>query len=160
MHTRKIFAKGATLPGKREYSQMVRAVSRKTNVAATTAKAFLIGGSICLIGEILRQMLLRVLGDETAAGTWVSVILVFCSALLTGLGLYEKIAKHGGAGTLVPITGFANAVSSAAVEAQTEGLILGVGAKIFTIAGPVLLYGTAAAAVYGVILWLAGQTGC
>jgi stage V sporulation protein AC len=134
----------------------VRAVSRKTNVAATTAKAFLIGGSICLIGEILRQMLLRVLGDETAAGTWVSVILVFCSALLTGLGLYEKIAKHGGAGTLVPITGFANAVSSAAVEAQTEGLILGVGAKIFTIAGPVLLYGTAAAAVYGVILWLAG----
>lgn len=156
MHTRKIYAKGASLPEKQEYSRMVRAVSRKTNVLATTAKAFLIGGSICLIGEILRQMLLRVLGDETAAGTWVSVILVFCSALLTGLGLYEKIAKHGGAGTLVPITGFANAVSSAAVEAQTEGLILGVGAKIFTIAGPVLLYGTAAAAVYGVILWLAG----
>ena len=156
MHTRKIYARGASLPEKQEYSRMVRAVSRKTNVAATTAKAFLIGGSICLIGEILRQMLIRVLGDETAAGTWVSVILVFCSALLTGLGLYEKIAKHGGAGTLVPITGFANAVSSAAVEAQTEGLILGVGAKIFTIAGPVLLYGTAAAAVYGVILWLAG----
>ena len=156
MHTRKIFARGASLPEKQEYSRMVRAVSRKTNVLATTAKAFLIGGSICLIGEILRQMLIRVLGDETAAGTWVSVILVFCSALLTGLGLYEKIAKHGGAGTLVPITGFANAVSSAAVEAQTEGLILGVGAKIFTIAGPVLLYGTAAAAVYGVILWLAG----
>ena len=155
MHTRKIFARGASLPEKQEYSRMVRAVSRKTNVLATTAKAFLIGGSICLIGEILRQMLIRVLGDETAAGTWVSVILVFCSALLTGLGLYEKIAKHGGAGTLVPITGFANAVSSAAVEAQTEGLILGVGAKIFTIAGPVLLYGTAAAAVYGVILWLA-----
>lgn len=156
MHTRKIYARGASLPEKQEYSRMVRAVSRKTNVLATTAKAFLIGGSICLIGEILRQMLIRVLGDETAAGTWVSVILVFCSALLTGLGLYEKIAKHGGAGTLVPITGFANAVSSAAVEAQTEGLILGVGAKIFTIAGPVLLYGTAAAAVYGVILWLAG----
>ena len=156
MHTRKIYARGASLPEKQEYSRMVRAVSRKTNVLATTAKAFLIGGSICLIGEFLRQMLIRVLGDETAAGTWVSVILVFCSALLTGLGLYEKIAKHGGAGTLVPITGFANAVSSAAVEAQTEGLILGVGAKIFTIAGPVLLYGTAAAAFYGVILWLAG----
>ena len=92
--------------------------------------------------------------DADTAGAWTSVILVFCAAMLTGTGLYQKLAKHGGAGTLVPVTGFANAVAAAAVEAKTEGFILGVGTKIFTIAGPVILYGTAASAVYGVIYWL------
>lgn len=137
------------MPDPKQYSKMVRGAAKKTNVAVTCAKAFAVGGSICMLGEVLRQVLLRFIPDETIAGAWVSVILVFCSALLTGLGLYEKLAKHGGAGTLVPITGFANAVASAAVESQTEGLVLGVGAKIFTIAGPVLLYGSAAASVYG-----------
>lgn len=154
IQSRRLHARGAHLPDTKEYGKMVRSLSRKTNVAVTAAKAFVIGGGICLTGELLRQFLLRMLGDADTAGTWTSVILVFCSALLTGLGLYEKLAKHGGAGTLVPITGFANAVASAAVEAQTEGMILGVGTKIFTIAGPVLLYGTAAAAVYGVLLLL------
>ena len=91
--------------------------------------------------------------DEKTAAAWTSITLVFLSALFTGLGLYEKIAKHAGAGTLVPITGFANAVSSPALEFKAEGFILGVGAKVFAIAGPVILYGTAASAVYGIIYY-------
>ena len=91
--------------------------------------------------------------DEKTAAAWTSITLVFISALLTGLGLYEKIAKHGGAGTLVPITGFANAVASPALEFKAEGFVLGVGAKVFAIAGPVILYGTAASVVYGLIYY-------
>ncbi|MBR3045438.1 MAG: SpoVA/SpoVAEb family sporulation membrane protein [Oscillospiraceae bacterium] len=132
---------------------MVAHASRRTNIAATVLKAFLIGGSICLLGEVLRQMLLNSGLEQDTAGTWTSVALVLLSALLTGFGLYQKLAKHGGAGTLVPITGFANAVASAAVEAKTEGFILGVGTKIFTIAGPVILYGTAASVIYGIIYY-------
>lgn len=149
-----IHSQGAKDPSPEAYREMVARASRKTDVTATVTKAFFIGGSICLAGEIIRQMLLRTGMETDTAAAWTSVILVFCSALLTGLGLYQKLAKHGGAGTLVPITGFANAVSSAAVEAQTEGFILGVGTKIFTIAGPVLLYGTTASVIYGVIYYL------
>lgn len=150
-----LHSQGAKEPPREVYSEMVARASRRTNVAATCIKAFVIGGGICLTGEILRQFLLRSGLPQDTAGTWVSVILVFCSALLTGLGVYEKIAKHGGAGTLVPITGFANAVSSAAVEARTEGYITGVGTKIFTIAGPVILYGTAASVIYGILYLIA-----
>jgi len=156
METNRIYSQGTSEPTKRVYAQMVHRASRKTASAVTVVKAFVIGGGICLFGELLRQMLLSTGLAEDAAGTWVSVILVFLSALLTGLGIYEKLAKHGGAGTLVPVTGFANAVSAAAVESKTEGFILGVGTKIFTIAGPVILYGTAAAAVYGLILYFFG----
>ena len=116
-------------------------------------KAFLIGGLICSIGQGLLDIFTYFGFDEKSAAAWTSVTLVFLSALLTGLGLYEKIAKHGGAGTLVPITGFANAVSSPALEFKAEGFILGVGAKVFAIAGPVILYGTAASAIYGVIYY-------
>ena len=91
--------------------------------------------------------------ETQAAGAWAPIKLVFLSALFTGLGLYEKLAKHAGAGTLVPITGFANAVVSSAIESKSEGLILGVGAKIFTIAGPVILYGTTASVIYGIIYY-------
>ena len=150
-----LHSQGAKEPPREVYSEMVARASRRTNAAATCIKAFVIGGGICLTGEILRQFLLRSDLPQDTAGTWVSVILVFCSALLTGLGVYEKIAKHGGAGTLVPITGFANAVSSAAVEARTEGYITGVGTKIFTIAGPVILYGTAASVIYGILYLIA-----
>ena len=152
-----IHSQGAKEPPQAVYSEMVARASRRTNVTATCVKAFVIGGGICLIGECIRQMLLQSGLEKDAAGTWTSIILVFCSALLTGLGLYEKLAKHGGAGTLVPITGFANAVSSAAVEAKTEGFILGVGAKIFTIAGPVILYGAAASVIYGIIYLVANR---
>ena len=152
--TNTVSSRGAKEPSAEEYARMVRKYANRSRSAVNVTKAFVIGGSICLIGELLRQFLLTRGLPEKDAGAWVSVILVFCSALLTGLGLYEKIAKHGGAGTLVPVTGFANAVSAAAVEARTEGFITGVGTKIFTIAGPVILYGTAAASVYGVFLWL------
>ena len=152
--TEKLHSQGLRDPGPDTYREMVAELSRHTNRAATVLKAFFIGGGICLAGEVIRQYLLRRGMDSETAGTWTSVILVFCAAVLTGTGLYQKLAKHGGAGTLVPVTGFANAVASAAVEARTEGMILGVGTKIFTIAGPVILYGTAASAVYGVIYWL------
>ncbi|MBE6847658.1 MAG: stage V sporulation protein AC [Oscillospiraceae bacterium] len=142
-------------PSPKEYSKLVQAASRKTKWYCNLPKAFIIGGTICLIGEGITQFLMAYHIPKEEAGTWTSVVLVFLSALLTGLGLYEKIAKHGGAGTLVPITGFANAVSSAAVEAKTEGFILGVGTKIFTIAGPVILYGTTASVIYGLLYWLA-----
>ena len=152
--TRMIHSQGARDPSQEAYAEMVAHASQRTNIAATVLKASLIGGSICLLGEIIRQMLLKGGLEPDAAGTWTSVTLVLLSALLTGFGLYQKLAKHGGAGTLVPITGFANAVASAAVEAKTEGFILGVGTKIFTIAGPVILYGTAASVLYGVIYYL------
>lgn len=115
--------------------------------------AFLIGGGICTLGEIFLNIFTKLGFEKESAGAWASIILVFLSALFTGLGLYEKLAKHAGAGTLVPITGFSNAVVSSAVESKTEGFILGVGAKIFTIAGPVILYGTAASVIYGVIYY-------
>lgn len=149
-----IYSRGIEEPEREIYAEMVARASRKTNIGVTTAKAFVIGGGICLFGEIVRQVFLQGGMDTEEAGTWCSVVLVLISAVLTAFGIYDKLAKHGGAGTLVPITGFANAVTSAAVEARTEGLVLGVGTKIFTIAGPVLLYGTAASAVYGLIYWL------
>ena len=155
--TKIIRSQGARDPSQEVYQEMVAQASRRTNTAATVLKAFFIGGSICLLGEVIRQMLLRTGVSLDDAAAWTSVLLVFLSALLTGFGLYQKLAKHGGAGTLVPITGFANAVASAALEAKTEGFILGVGTKIFTIAGPVILYGTAASVIYGVIYYFFGR---
>ena len=151
-----IHSQGARDPSQETYAEMVAQFSRRTNVTVTVMKAFFIGGGICLLGEWIRQMMLNagIVKDDAAA--WTSVILVLISALLTGTGLYQRLAKHGGAGTLVPITGFANAVASAAVESKTEGFILGVGTKIFTIAGPVILYGTAASVIYGMIYYLLG----
>ena len=112
------------------------------------------GGTICALGEILLTLFEAYGLERTEAGTWTSIILVGLSSLCTGFGWYQKLAKHAGAGTLVPITGFSNAISSSAIEAKSEGLILGVGAKIFTIAGPVILYGCTAAAAYGLIYYL------
>lgn len=152
--TRIIQSQGAKEPPQEAYFEMVARASRRTDIALTTLKAFLVGGSICLLGEVIRQILLRGGMDDESAGTWTSVLLVFSSAMLTGLGWYQKLARHGGAGTLVPVTGFANAVASAAVESKTEGFILGVGTKIFTIAGPVILYGTATSVLYGFIYYL------
>ena len=116
--------------------------------------AFIFGGLICCIGEALFKLYNSVLLlTENDSGAFVSITLVFLAALLTGLGIFDNIAKLAGAGTLVPITGFANSVSSPAIDTKAEGFVLGVGAKIFTIAGPVLLYGTLAGALYGVIYW-------
>ena len=117
--------------------------------------AFLVGGLICSIGQALTDIYTKLCGMEKQdAGTLTAATLVLAAAILTGFGVFDRIAKFAGAGTLVPITGFANAVVSPAIDAKSEGLILGVGAKIFTVAGPVLLYGTLAGAVYGVIYWI------
>ncbi|MCQ2408153.1 MAG: SpoVA/SpoVAEb family sporulation membrane protein [Oscillospiraceae bacterium] len=154
--TKIIHSQGIREPAPQAYAAMVARASRRTDVIMTGLKAFLIGGSICTVGEVVRQILLQNGLEQDTASAWTSVILVFIAALLTGTGLYQKLAKHGGAGTLVPVTGFANAVAAAAVEAKTEGYVTGIGTKIFTIAGPVILYGTAASVVYGLLyyLWL------
>ena len=114
------------------------------------------GGGICLLGEVLRQRFLAAGIETELAGTLTSCSLIALSAVLTTLGWYQKLAARAGAGSLVPITGFANAVVSAAIEFKAEGRVLGTGAKMFTIAGPVIVYGTLAAVVYGVVLWLKG----
>ena len=116
--------------------------------------AFVVGGGICVLGQLFMNGYGALGLEKTDAGTAASMSLVALSALLTGLSLYDDVAKFAGAGTLVPITGFANAVSAPAVEFKTEGFVLGVGAKMFTIAGPVIVYGISAGVVYGVIYWL------
>ncbi|MBR4409365.1 MAG: SpoVA/SpoVAEb family sporulation membrane protein [Bacteroidales bacterium] len=121
-----------------------------------TVKAFLIGGAICTAGQVLLTVFSVLGAGKEDAAAWTSVVLILAGSLATGTGWYSALAKHGGAGTLIPITGFSNAVCSAAVEAQSEGLIFGVGTKIFTIAGPVILYGTAASVIYGLVYYLTG----
>lgn len=138
---------------KQQYDIMVKRISPNSKSWIDIPKAFVIGGLICCIGQGLTDMYGAVGFDEKTASAWTSITLVLASAILTAFGLYEKIAKHGGAGTLVPITGFANAVVSPALEFKAEGFVLGVGAKIFAIAGPVILYGTAASVLYGLIYY-------
>lgn len=116
--------------------------------------AFWIGGLICTLGQVFLNWYGAMGLDKTAAGTATSASLVAISALLTGLSLYDDIAKVAGAGTLVPITGFANSIAAPAVEFKTEGFVLGVAAKMFTIAGPVLVYGISASVIYGIIYWI------
>lgn len=137
-----------------DYDKLAQNKSPKSPLLKDTICAFLVGGVICLLGQLLHEAYLSLGSEEQSAGTMVSVSLVFLSAVLTGLGVYDKLAKHAGAGTLVPITGFANAVVSPAVEYKPEGQVLGVAAKMFTIAGPVIVYGTLASAVYGVVYWI------
>lgn len=137
----------------KEYGEMVKKASSNSKSCIDIPCAFVIGGLICVIGQALTDFYSYLGFDDRTSAAWCTVTLVFLSALLTGLGVYEKIAKHGGAGTLVPVTGFANAVASPAVEFKSEGFILGLGAKIFIIAGPVILYGTAASMLYGLIYY-------
>jgi len=136
------------------YGALVKKHSPKTRKFSTCTKAFLIGGAICTIGQGLLNLYTHIGFDKEKSGALTSVTLIAAAAILTGLRLYEKLAKHGGAGTLVPITGFANAVVSPALEFKSEGFIYGVGAKMFAIAGPVLLYGIAASALYGFLYYL------
>ena len=138
----------------KEYREMSKKASPNSRSWVNVPVAFLIGGAICTLGEIFLNIFTKFGCAKESAGAWASIILILLSAILTGFGLYEKIAKHAGAGTLVPITGFANAVVSSALESKSEGFILGVGAKIFTIAGPVILYGTTASVIYGLVYYL------
>ena len=140
---------------KKAYKQFADAHAPRSPVLADCLRAFLVGGLICTLAQGLTTVYGSVCGmPKEDAGLLTSVTLIFLAALLTGLGIFPKIAKFAGAGTLVPITGFANSVVSPAIDSRAEGLVLGVGAKIFTVAGPVLLYGTLAGAVYGVIYWI------
>ena len=138
----------------KEYEKLVQKAAPKSPIGKDCLNAFWIGGLICVLGQILANSYGAFGLDKDAASTATSITLVVLSALLTGLSLYDNLAKYGGAGTLVPITGFANAIAAPAVEFKTEGFILGVGAKLFTIAGPVIVYGLSASVVYGFIYWL------
>ena len=140
-----------------EYQQHVKKTQPKSPVVKDTALAFLVGGAICVLGQLIQELWQRQGLDRESAGTATSITLVFLSALLTGLNLYNSIARFAGAGTLVPITGFANAVVSPALDFKSEGLITGMAAKVFVVAGPVIVFGTAASAVCGLICLLAGM---
>ena len=138
----------------KQYGALVARMAPKSPMWRDCLNAFWIGGLICVVGQISMNCYGAWGLEKQDAGTAASMTLVALSALLTGLSVYDDIAKHAGAGTLVPITGFANAIAAPAVEFKTEGFVLGVGAKMFTIAGPVIVYGLAASVVYGFIYWL------
>ena len=140
----------------KEYDKIVKKNSPKSTIFKNCIVAFLVGGLICTIGQVLYQMWGL---EENPSKTLTSVTLIFLGILLTAIGVYDKIAKHAGAGTLVPITGFANAVSSPAIEFKPEGYIAGLGAKLFIIAGPVIVYGVSASIIYGAILWILHMCG-
>ena len=139
---------------KQEYQKLVSEKAPKSPILKDCLWAFFVGGFICTLGQLLLEAYKMTELESESAKTLVSVTLIFLSALLTAIGVFDKIAKRAGAGTLVPITGFANAVVSPAIEYRAEGFILGVGAKMFTIAGPVIVYGTVASVVYGVVYWI------
>lgn len=142
------------LPDNKIYNNYVKAITPPSPKIKDFLWAFFVGGIICTIGQLLFILYENLGIKETIVKMLVPSTLVFFAALLTGIGVFDKIAKHAGAGTLVPITGFANAVAAPAIEFKNEGFILGVGAKLFTIAGPVIVYGTVASVVYGVIYWI------
>ena len=140
---------------KETYKQYADSRAPRSPVAKDCTRAFLVGGLVCCIGQALTDIYTKLCGMEKQdAGTLTAATLVLVAAILTGFGVFDRIAKFAGAGTLVPITGFANAVVSPAIDAKSEGLILGVGAKVFSVAGPVLLYGTLAGTAYGVVYWI------
>ena len=138
----------------REYGKLVNEMAPKSPIWRDCLNAFWIGGLICVLGQLAINGYMALGLDKQNAGTAASMSLVALSALLTGFSVYDDIAKHAGAGTLVPITGFANSIAAPAVEFKTEGFILGVGAKMFTIAGPVIVYGVSASVLYGLIYWI------
>ena len=138
----------------KEYGKLVDEISPNSPMGKDCLNAFVVGGIICTIGQFFMNYYTKLGLGKDDAGTAASMTLVVISAILTGLSLYDNIAKHAGAGTLVPITGFANSIAAPAVEFKTEGFILGVGAKMFTIAGPVIVYGLSASVVYGFIYWI------
>lgn len=140
-----------------EYLKYVAGKAKPSPLWKDLAWAFCVGGAICAGGQGLSALYQRLGAPKEDAGTWVSITLVFLASLLTGLGVFDDIARRAGAGTLVPITGFSNAMVSPALEFKHEGFVTGTGAKLFTVAGPVLAYGISASVIYGLILWIAGR---
>ena len=141
-------------PSNKEYGEMTKKASPPSPKLKDFVTAYAVGGLICVIGQLLTEFYKTLDLSEDVVKMAVPSTLIFAAALLTGLRLFDKIAKHAGAGTLVPITGFANAVVSPAIEFKQEGQVLGLGAKMFTIAGPVIVYGVSASVVYGIIYWI------
>lgn len=139
-----------------EYQQYVQSMAKKSPIVKDTLLAFVIGGAICVLGQLIQNGWAAAGLSKQASGTATSCTLVFLSALLTGLNLYNKIARYGGAGTLVPITGFANAVVSPAIDFKSEGFVTGMAAKMFLVAGPVIVFGTIASVLYGIAILLFG----
>ena len=139
---------------KQEYGELVKKISPNSKCVKNCIKAFLFGGGICLVGQVIYTLFMSLDLTKDISKTLTSVTLIFAGVLLTALGVYDKIAKHAGAGTLVPITGFANSVCAPALEFKAEGFITGLGAKIFIISGPVILYGTLASVIYGLIYYV------
>ena len=138
---------------RKEYQEYVKSHAKRSPMLKNAVLAFLIGGFICTFGQLLFA-LYSLFADEEAAKTLSTVTLIFLTALLTGIGVFDEIAKNAGAGTLVPITGFANAVVSPAIDNKAEGTVLGIGSKMFIVAGPVIVYGTLASAIWGVVYYL------
>ena len=142
---------------KKQYKKYADAHAPKSPIIKDCVRAFLVGGGICIFAQALTNAFLAFLDvSKETAGTLTSISLIFIAVTLTALGIFDKLAKHAGAGTLVPITGFANSVASPAIDSRSEGYVLGVGAKIFTVCGPVILFGTLAGIIYGVIYFLLG----
>jgi len=139
---------------KTTYQDYVKNSAKKSNLLKDCFWAFIVGGLICLLGQWLLQILMKLSIPEESSKKLVSISLIFLSCLFTGIGIFDRLAKLAGAGTLVPITGFANAMCSPAIDCKAEGFILGVGAKMFVIAGPVIVYGVSASVVYGLIYWI------
>lgn len=140
---------------KQEYQDYVKEMTPAHNIWIQMGKAFLVGGIICVIGQFILNYCTNTLGlEKEIAGSWCSLLLILASVVLTGFNIYPSIVKFGGAGALVPITGFANSVAAPAIEFKREGQVLGIGCKIFTIAGPVILYGIFTSWVLGLGYWL------
>ncbi len=138
----------------KQYDEMVKKASPNSPIVLDCIKAFLIGGAICCFGQLLFYIFRKTGMSLDESRSLVSIALIIITAILTGIGVFDKIAKHAGAGTIVPITGFANSVVSPAMEFKSEGFIMGTGASIFKVAGPVILYGTTAASLYGLIYFI------
>ncbi|MCD8396748.1 MAG: stage V sporulation protein AC [Lachnospiraceae bacterium] len=143
----------------KEYQKYVKEITPTHSLALNMCKAFVTGGAICVIGQIITNWCTSLGMEDQTAARWCSLLLVLLSVILTGFGIYPKLAKFGGAGTLVPITGFANSVAAPAIEYKKEGQVFGIGCKIFTIAGPVILYGLFTSWVLGLIYWVLKMIG-
>ena len=143
----------------KDFQKISKEMAPKPQYFKNIILAFIVGGIICTIGQFILNIMLRFGKDEEAAKQWLPIIMIFIGALLTGFGVYDKIASFGGAGTVVPITGFSNAVVSPAIEFKKEGFVFGVAAKMFTIAGPVLVYGIGTSVIIGIIYYILGLLG-
>ncbi|AOZ92466.1 stage V sporulation protein AC [Paenibacillus crassostreae] len=142
-------------PTQQEYQELARKVQPPRPVFGNCLRAFIAGGVICLVGQVVQEMFIHWAGfTEKTAGDPTVAVMILISVILTSLGVYDKIAQWAGAGSAVPVTGFANSMASAAIEHRSEGIVLGVGGQMFKIAGPVIVFGTVAAFIIGIVTWL------